>query len=62
MPRKYDGETKVKAMRSVIDHAQGCSSGYEAISAVAGRVWGWPPRPCATGGARPRSMRVTARG
>jgi len=38
MPREYDGEPKAKAMRSVIDLAQDYSSGYEAISAEAGRL------------------------
>lgn len=38
MPRRYDGETKAKAMRLAIDHGQDYSSEYEAISAVANRL------------------------
>jgi transposase len=38
MPRKYDEETKAKAMRLVVDHAEDYPSEYEAIRAVSA---GW---------------------
>jgi transposase-like protein len=38
MPRKYDGETRAKAMRLVVDHAEDYPSEYEAIRAVSARL------------------------
>lgn len=38
MPRKYDEETKAKAMRLVADHAEDYPSEYEAIRAVSARL------------------------
>lgn len=38
MPRKYDKETKAKAIRLVVDHADDYRSEYEAITVVAGRL------------------------
>lgn len=38
MPRKYDEETKAKAMRLVVDHAEDYPSEYEAIRAVSARL------------------------
>ncbi len=38
MPRKYDEETKAKAIRLVVDHAEDYSSEYEAIRKVASRL------------------------
>ena len=38
MPRKYDEETKAKAMRLVVDHADDYPSEYDAIRAVATRL------------------------
>jgi transposase len=38
MPRKYDKETKAKAIRLVGDHAEDYESEYEAIRAVASRL------------------------
>jgi len=38
MPRKYDKETKAKAIRLVADHADDYGSEYEAIRAVSARL------------------------
>jgi transposase len=38
MPRKYDQETKSKAIRLVIDHVGDYGSEWEAITTVAGRL------------------------
>jgi len=38
MPRKYDEETKAKAVRLVVDHVEGYASEYEAIREVAARL------------------------
>lgn len=38
MPRKYDKETRAKAIRLVRDHGEGYESEYEAMSVVAGRL------------------------
>ncbi|MEX1037396.1 MAG: IS3 family transposase [Acidimicrobiia bacterium] len=38
MPRKYDKETKAKAVRLVADHADDYASEYEAIRAVSSRL------------------------
>lgn len=38
MPRKYDEETKAKAVRLVVDHVEDYASEYEAIREVAGRL------------------------
>ena len=38
MPRKYDPETKAKAIRLVIEHGGEYASEYEAIRTVAGRL------------------------
>lgn len=38
MPRKYDQETRAKAIRLVVDHADDYSSEYEAIKEVAARL------------------------
>ena len=38
MPRKYDEETKAKAVRLVVDHVEDYASEYEAIREVAARL------------------------
>jgi len=38
MPRKYDEQTKTKAVRLVTEHRDDYSSEYEAIKTVAGRL------------------------
>ena len=38
MPRRYDEETKAKAVRLVVDHRQDYASEYEAIRTVASRL------------------------
>jgi transposase len=38
MPRKYDEQTKVKAVRLVTQHRGDYASEWEAISTVAGRL------------------------
>jgi transposase len=38
MPRKYDEDTKAKAIRLVTGHAEDYGSEWEAISTVAGRL------------------------
>lgn len=38
MPRKYDQDTKTKAIRLVTEHVDDYASEYEAIKTVAGRL------------------------
>jgi transposase len=38
MPRKYDEQTRVKAVRLVTEHVQDYDSEWAAITAVAGRL------------------------
>ena len=38
MPKRYDEETKAKAVRLVVDHRQDYASEYEAIKTVARRL------------------------
>jgi len=38
MPRKYDENTKARAVRLVIDHVEDYASEWEAIETVAGRL------------------------
>lgn len=38
MPRKYDEETKAKAIRLVVEHAEDYPSEYEAIRAASARL------------------------
>jgi len=38
MPRKYDDDTKTKAIRLVREHAEDYGSEWEAIKTVAGRL------------------------
>jgi len=38
MPKKYDEQTRTKAVRLVQDHVQDYASEYEAIKAIAGRL------------------------
>ena len=56
MPTKYDPNTKAKAIRLVREHRGDYPLEYAAITAVARRL-GMTPRRCASGCARPRSMR-----
>jgi len=38
MPKKYDDDTKTKAIRLVTEHSEDYASEYEAIKTVAGRL------------------------
>lgn len=38
MPRRYDENTKARAVRLVVDHAEDYASEWEAIKTVAGRL------------------------
>jgi transposase len=38
MPKKYDENTKARAVRLVVDHVEDYSSEWDAISTVAGRL------------------------
>ncbi len=38
MPKKYDSETRAKAVRLVTEHSEDYASEYEAIRTVAGRL------------------------
>lgn len=38
MPRKYDKETRAKAVRLVVDHVEDYGSEWEAITTVAARL------------------------
>lgn len=38
MPKKYDAETRARAIRLVTEHADGYPSEYAAIRTVAGRI------------------------
>ena len=60
MPVRYQQDTKAEAIGLVGDHAGDYPSEYAAITAVAGRL-GMPRRRCASGSARPPSMRARRR-
>jgi transposase len=38
MPKRYEENTKVRAVRLVVDHVEGYASEWEAITTVAGRL------------------------